>query len=195
MSDTTATLTVDGKSYTLPITTGSEGERGLGITQLRKESACITLDPGYVNTGSCQSAVTFLDGEKGILRYRGYPIEQLAEKSSFLEVSYLLIYGELPTSAEMEAWTDAIRHHSMVHENMRRFYDALPKDAHPMAVCAAAIGALSTFYQDSLDPRDPEHVKISIDRLLAKMPTIARIEASHDSTRRTIWTTPAATCA
>jgi len=173
MSDNTATLTIDGKSYTLPITTGSEGERGLGITQLRKESACITLDPGYVNTGSCQSAITFLDGEKGILRYRGYPIEQLAEKSSFLEVCYLLIYGELPTSAELSAWTDSIRHHSMVHENMRRFYDALPKDAHPMAVCAAAIGALSTFYQDSLDPRDPEHVRISIDRLLAKMPTIA----------------------
>ena len=126
MSDTTATLTIDGKAYSLPITTGSEGERGLGITQLRKESGCITLDPGYVNTGSCQSAVTFLDGEKGILRYRGYPIEQLAEQSSFLEVAYLLIYGELPTADELAAWENSIRHHSMVHEDMRRFYDALP---------------------------------------------------------------------
>jgi citrate synthase len=155
------------------VTIGSESERGLDITRLRKETGYITLDPGYVNTGSCQSAVTFLDGEKGILRYRGYPIEQLAERSSFLEVAYLLIYGELPTGTTLAAWDDSIRHHSMVHENMRRFYEALPRDAHPMAVCAAVIGALSTFYQDSLDPRDPEQVRISIHRLLAKMPTIA----------------------
>jgi len=168
-----AILTHAGNEYRLPVVTGSEGERGVDITALRKESGAITLDPGYVNTGACKSAITFLDGEKGILRYRGYPIEELAEHSSFLEVAYLLIYGELPTAVEFEAWSESIRHHSMVHENMRRFYDALPKDAHPMAVCSAVIGALSTFYQDSLDPRDEQQVMISIHRLLAKMPTIA----------------------
>ena len=168
-----AILTYDGKEYRLPVVTGSEGERGIEIATLRGESGAITLDPGYVNTGSCESAITFIDGEKGILRYRGYPIEELAERSSFLEVAYLLIYGELPTAEEFDTWSDSIRHHSMVHEDMRRFYEALPKDAHPMAVCTAAIGALSTFYQDSLDPRDEQQVMISIHRLLAKMPTIA----------------------
>ncbi len=168
-----AILTHNGREYRLPVATGSEGEQGIDITALRKQSGAITLDPGYVNTGACKSAITFLDGEKGILRYRGYPIEELAERSTFLEVAYLLIYGELPTAVELDAWTDSIRHHSMVHEKMRRFYDALPKEAHPMAVCSAALGALSTFYQDSLDPRDPQQVMVSIHRLLAKMPTIA----------------------
>ena len=171
MSD--AILTHDGNEYRLPVDIGSEGEHGFDISALRKQSGAITLDPGYVNTGACKSAITFLDGEKGILRYRGYPIEELAERSSFLEVAYLLIYGELPTAEEFEAWSGSIRRHSMVHEKMRRFYDALPHDAHPMAVCSAAIGALSTFYQDTLDPRDPQQVMISIHRLLAKMPTIA----------------------
>jgi len=168
-----AILSHDGNEYRLPVVTGSEGERGVDISALRRQCGAITLDPGYVNTGACESAITFLDGEKGILRYRGYPIEELAEHSTFLEVAYLLIYGELPTEAEFAAWSDSIRHHSMVHEKMRRFYDALPHDAHPMAVCSAAIGALSTFYQDTLDPRDPQQVMISIHRLLAKMPTIA----------------------
>jgi len=168
-----ANLTYNDQEYRLPVVTGSEGEQGIDITALRKSSGAITLDPGYVNTGACKSAVTFLDGEKGILRYRGYPIEELAERSSFLEVAYLLIYGELPTATELDAWSDSIRHHSMVHEKMRRFFDALPKEAHPMAVCSAALGALSTFYQDSLDPRDPQQVMISIHRMLAKMPTIA----------------------
>ena len=168
-----AILTHDGSEYRLPVVIGSEGEHGIDISALRKQSGSITLDPGYVNTGACKSAITFLDGEKGILRYRGYPIEELAERSSFLEVAYLLIYGELPTAEAFEAWSGSIRYHSMVHEKMRRFYDALPHDAHPMAVCSAAIGALSTFYQDTLDPRDPQQVMISIHRLLAKMPTIA----------------------
>jgi len=168
-----AILTYDGKEYRLPVVTGSEGEQALDISALRKQSGAICFDPGYVNTGACTSAITFLDGEKGILRYRGYPIEELAAHSSFLEVAYLLIYGELPKAAEFAAWSDSIRRHSMVHEKMRRFYDALPKEAHPMAVCSAAIGALSTFYQDSLDPRDPQQVMVSIHRLLAKMPTIA----------------------
>jgi len=168
-----AILTYDGNEYRLPVVTGSESERGIDIGGLRGQSGAITLDPGYVNTGACTSAITFIDGEKGILRYRGYPIEELAEHSTFLEVAYLLIYGELPTAEVLAAWRNSICHHSMVHEDMRRLYEALPKDAHPMAVCTAAIGALSTFYQDSLDPRDEQQVMISIHRLLAKMPTIA----------------------
>ena len=133
----------------------------------------VTLDPGFVNTASCASAITFIDGDAGILRYRGYPIDQLAEKSSFLEVSYLLIYGELPTPTELEEFTDRIRRHTLLHEDLRRFFDGFPRDAHPMAVLSSAVSALSTFYQDSLDPFDREHVEISTVRLMAKLPTIA----------------------
>ncbi|RMF81774.1 MAG: citrate synthase [Nitrospirae bacterium] len=168
-----AILTYDGKEYRFPVVTGSEGERGIDIGRLRQETGAITLDPGYVNTGSCTSSITFIDGERGILRYRGYPIEELAERSSFLEVAYLLIYGELPRADELAAWRDSIRHHSMIHEDLRQLFAAMPKDAHPMAVAAAAVGALSTFYQDSLDPRDPQQVMISIHRLIAKFPTLA----------------------
>jgi citrate synthase len=126
-----------------------------------------------MNTAACRSAITFLDGEAGILRYRGYPIEQLAQHSSFLEVAYLLIYGELPTRVELEDFTGRIRRHTMVHEDLKRFFDGFPRDAHPMAVLSSAVSALSTFYQDSLDPFDHEHVEISTIRLLAKVPTIA----------------------
>jgi citrate synthase len=163
----------------LPIVEGTEGERAIDITQLRAKTGLITLDPGYANTGSCESAITFINGEEGILRYRGYPIEQLAEKCSFIEVAYLLISGELPTQTELESFRESIRYHTMLHEDFRRFYSSLPKDAHPMAACSAAVAALATFYPDSLDPRDEREVEISVHRLIAKMPTIAAYAYKH----------------
>jgi len=143
------------------------------VGALLKETGYVTLDPGFVNTASCASSITFIDGDEGILRYRGYPIDQLAEQSSFLEVSYLLIYGELPTASELEAFDNGIRHHTLLHEDLRRFFDGFPRDAHPMAVLSSAVSALSTFYQDSLDPFDRDHVEMSTVRLMAKLPTIA----------------------
>jgi citrate synthase len=168
-----ATITVDGRSVDLPLVHGTDGDDGIDIGQLRAQTGLVTLDNGYGNTGSCASAITYLDGDTGILRYRGYPIEQLAERSTFLEVAYLLIYGELPSRAKLESFVDSITRHSLIHEEMRRFFDSFPKNAHPMAVLSAGASALSTFYQDSHDPFNPEHVEISIHRLLAKMPTIA----------------------
>lgn len=172
MSDP-AKLLIDGEEIDLPVTVGSEDERGIDISKLRGETGYITLDEGYVNTGSTSSDITFLDGEKGILRYRGYPIEQLAANCDFVETSYLLIYGELPTQAQLEAFRTSIRNHSMLHEDIRSFYGGFPRDAHPMAILSSVVGALSTFYQDSLNPSDPRQVEITIHRLLAKLPTIA----------------------
>jgi citrate synthase len=172
----TATLSFDGQSVELPVIEGTEGERAIVIEQLRAKTGLITLDPGYANTGSCRSAITFIDGEKGILRYRGYPIEELAEKSTFLEVAWLLIYGELPSRAELEGFTNEITRHTLLHENFRRFFDALPKDAHPMPVCAAAFAALATFYQD---PEDDRTLRDTVVRLIAKMPTIAAYSYKH----------------
>jgi citrate synthase len=157
----------------LPVVTATEGPSGLDASALLRETGYVTLDPGFVNTGSCASAITYIDGEAGILRYRGYPIDQLAEHSSFLEVSYLLIYGELPTADQLSDFDGQIRHHTLLHEDLRRFFDGFPRDAHPMAVLSSAVSALSTFYQDSLDPFDHEHVEMSTVRLLAKLPTIA----------------------
>jgi citrate synthase len=174
-----AKLELDGQTIELPIIEGTEGERSLDITRLRGETGYITHDPGYANTGSCRSAITFIDGEKGILRYRGIPIEQLAEKSSFLEVAYLLIVGQLPKQDELDSFSNSIRRHTMIHEDFKRFLGALPKDAHPMAVCSAAVGALATFYPDSLDPRDPRQAEISVHRCLAKMPTLAAYAYKH----------------
>jgi citrate synthase len=168
-----ASLTFEGRTTELPLVRGSEGEQAIDIGRLRSETGLITLDHGYMNTGSALSAITFLDGERGILRYRGYPIEQLAEQSSFLEVAYLLIYGELPTRAELDAWISNVTHHTLVHEEMRRFFDSFPYDAHPMAVLASATVGLSTFYQDSHDPFDPDAVELTIQRLIAKLPTLA----------------------
>ena len=157
----------------LPGVSGTEAPSGLDISKLLSGTGYVTLDSGFVNTASCQSAITFIDGDKGILRYRGYPIEQLAEQASFLEVSWLLIYGELPTAAELDEFKGKIRRHTMLHEDFREFFKGFPTDAHPMAVLSSAVSALSTFYQDSLDPFDPDHVEQSTIRLLAKMPTIA----------------------
>ena len=168
-----AKLQVEGREIDLPVIVGTESERALDISTLRSRTGYITLDEGYVNTGSTSSDITFIDGEKGILRYRGYPIEELAQNCSFVEVSYLLIYGELPTAAELEEFRNSLRRHTMLHEDMRTFYNGFPRDAHPMAILSSVVGALSTFYQDSLDPRNPDEVNISIHRLMAKLPTIA----------------------
>ncbi|MFT7663989.1 MAG: citrate synthase [Planctomycetota bacterium] len=171
-----ATLTVGDKTYELPVVEGSEGEKGVDISRLRAESGVITLDPGYGNTGSCSSAITFIDGEKGILRYRGYPIEDLARNSTFLEVAWLLIKGELPSKEELNHFTKDVTCHTMLHEDFGRFFSALPKSAHPMPVCAAGIGALATFYQE---PESEQKVEETIIRLLAKMPTIAAYSYKH----------------
>jgi citrate synthase len=169
----TAELRYDGKSIELPIIEGTEGERAIDIQKLRDKTGLITLDPGYGNTGSCESSIAFINGEEGILHYRGYPIEELAERCNFLEVAHLLMWGELPTREELKSFTESIRYHTMLHEDFRLFYRSLPKDAHPMAACSAAIAALATFYPDSLDPREARQVEISIHRLIAKLPTIA----------------------
>ncbi|MFM1778101.1 MAG: hypothetical protein RL741_719, partial [Actinomycetota bacterium] len=149
------------------------GSPGYDVSSLLKETGHITLDPGFMNTASCQSAITYIDGDKGILRYRGYPIEQLAAKSTFIETSYLLIYGHLPNPTELSKFTQDISMHTMVHEDLRRFFDGFPRDAHPMPVLSSAVSALSTFYQDSLDPFDERQVEISTIRLMAKIPTLA----------------------
>jgi citrate synthase len=168
-----AKLHVGSEQVELPVFEGSEGERAVDISRLRSESGLVTLDEGYANTGSTRSAITYLDGERGILRYRGYPIEMLAQHCDFVEVSYLLIYGELPTRRQLEEFRDSIRIHTMLHEDIRQFYNGFPRDAHPMGILASVVSALSTFYQDSLDPHNPRHVEVSIHRLLAKLPTIA----------------------
>ena len=159
----------------LPIVRGSENELGIDISKLRSQTGMITLDYGYVNTGACESAITYIDGDAGILRYRGIPIEGLVERESpsFLETSYLLIYGELPNIAELDDFRFGIRRHTLLHEDVKRFFDGFPKDAHPMAILSSVVSALSTFYQDSTDPHDPEQVQLSILRLMAKIPTIA----------------------
>ncbi|MGL5851672.1 MAG: citrate/2-methylcitrate synthase, partial [Phycicoccus sp.] len=168
-----ATLTAAGKQLDLSLATATEGNGGYDISALLKETGNVTLDSGFVNTASCTSAITYIDGDQGILRYRGYPIEQLAEHSSFLEVSYLLIYGELPSSDQLAGFEDQVRQHTMLHEDLKAFFQGFPRDAHPMPVLSSAVSALSTFYQDSLDPFDAKQVEISTIRLLAKLPTIA----------------------
>jgi len=172
-NDKKAILKIDGKEYELDIVEGSEKERAIDIANLRAQTGFVTLDSGYMNTGACQSSITFLDGEQGILRYRGYPIEQLAEKSNFVEVCYLLIYGRLPTHQELERFRTSLIRHTMLHEDMKRFYDGFPRDAHPMATLSSAVSTLSTFYQDSSDFTKPLDMELSIWRLLAKLPTIA----------------------
>ncbi len=168
-----AKLVYGNSELDLPVIEGSEQERAIDISKLRSATGLITLDDGYMNTGSTLSAVTYLDGEQGILRYRGYPIEQLAKNCDFIEVAFLLIYGELPTAEQLDAFRIKLRRHTMLHEDMRQFYDGFPRNAHPMAILSSVVGALSTFYQDSLDPHDQTQVDISVHRLLAKLPTIA----------------------
>ncbi len=168
-----AKLSYNGKELEIPVVEGSEKELGIDIANLRSKTGLITLDEGYVNTGSTTSAITFLDGEKGVLRYRGYPVEELAANCDFVEVCYLLIYGHLPKRQELELFRNSIRLHTMLHEDMKSFYNGFPRDAHPMAILSSVVGAMSTFYQDALDPSNPKHVNICIHRLIAKIPTIA----------------------
>ncbi|EME36330.1 citrate synthase [Kocuria palustris] len=170
----TAQLSIsEGAPLELPVLGATEGNEGIGIGALRKETGAVTYDPGFMNTANARSAVTYIDGENGVLRYRGYPIEQLAEHSNFLETAYLLIYGELPTQEQYEDFVHRVTTHTMVHEDLKMFFNGFPRSAHPMPVLSSAVSALSTFYHDSLDPHDPEQVEISTIRLLAKVPTLA----------------------
>ncbi|MDN5899908.1 MAG: citrate synthase [Brachybacterium sp.] len=180
---TSAQLSLGEKSLDLPTVPAVEGNAGISIGPLRKETGQVTYDPGFMNTANAKSSITYIDGDEGILRYRGYPIEQLAEKSSYLEVAYLLINGELPTTGQLDNFEAKVEHRTLLDERFKRMFDNFPRDAHPMAVLQAGTSALSTFYQDSLDPFDEEQVRISAVRLLAKMPTMAayahRIAQGH----------------
>ena len=163
----------DGQSFDFPVLTGSEHEKGIDISSLRKQTGYITLDPGFVNTGSCESSITFLDGEKGVLRYRGYPIEELAEESSFIEVAYLLINGELPKKDQLENFTNRINLHSMIHEDMRHFFEGFSQNSHPMVILSAMISSLSAYYAEASGKASIENLEINSARLIAKISTIA----------------------
>jgi len=169
-----AKIELGGKSYEFPVITGTENEKAIDISNLRQDTGYITLDTGYKNTGATTSAITFLDGEEGILKYRGYGIEELAEKATFIEVAYLLIYGNLPTQDQLNQFRDSITKHTLVHEDMKQFFEAYPAKAHPMGVLASMVCSLSTFYPESLDPhRSAEAKNLTIHRLIAKLPTLA----------------------
>jgi citrate synthase len=175
MSDTqtpTVTLDVDGRSQVLPVVPATDGNDGIVVSSLLRETGMVTVDPGFMNTASCESEITYIDGDAGILRYRGYPIDQLAEKSTFLEVAYLLIHGELPSKSEGEAFVERVNRHTLVHEDFRTFMGTFPRNGHPMAVMSSAINALSTFYPESLDPFDDETIELATVLLLAKSRTI-----------------------
>jgi citrate synthase len=169
----TAKLTLPSGEHEFKIVHPVEGAPGIELGKLLAQTGYITYDPGFVNTGAASSAIAYIDGDAGILRYRGYPIEQLAEKSTFIEVSYLLIYGELPTAAQLADFTEKIQRHTLLHEDLKAFFSGFPRDAHPMPVLSSAVSALSTFYQDSLNPFDEPNVELSTIRLLAKVPTLA----------------------
>ncbi len=175
MSDGSDQITLNhpGGELDLGVTRATEGSSGVNISSLLSTTGLVTMDPGFGNTAACQSAITYIDGDAGILRYRGYPIAELAEKSSFLEVSYLLIYGELPNPTQLEDFTTRIQRHTLLHEDFKRFFDGFPRDAHPMPVLSAAVSALGTFYPDSTSIRDHDQVELATVRLLAKLPTIA----------------------
>jgi citrate synthase len=168
-----ARLQVGERVFDLPIEEATDGRSAVNIASLLEDLNLTTLDYGFANTAATRSAITYLDGDNGILRYRGYPIEELAERSTFLETAYLLIYGELPSAQQLADWTTVVKRHTLLHEEFRRFFDGFPMDAHPMGILASAVAALSTFYQGSEDPGDPDDVEISTIRLIAKMPTIA----------------------
>ena len=174
-SNKTFTLTDNrsGDTYELPVLTGSVGPDVIDVRRLYAETDCFTYDPGYTSTGSCSSKITYIDGEKGVLLYRGYPIDQIAENSDFMEVCYLLLYGELPSLAQKSNFENGITYHTMLNEQLTYFFRGFRRDAHPMAVMCGIVGALSAFYHDSLDISDPKHRMIASYRLIAKMPTIA----------------------
>jgi len=168
-----AKLEIDGKVYQLPIVVGTEDEQAVDISKLRQESGCITLDDGYSNTGSCSSAITFIDGEKGILRYRGIPIEELAEKSTFIESAYLLIYGHLPTNVELRRFSDLLTQNEMLHEDMKFHFEGFPPNAHPMAILSSMINAASCFHPRLMEGYQPDNFEVQSARLLSKVRTIA----------------------
>ncbi|WP_125774231.1 citrate synthase [Antribacter gilvus] len=168
----TVELVVDGTARNLPVVPSSEGNDGIVVSSLLKDTGLVTVDPGFMNTASCESSITYIDGDQGILRYRGYPIDQLAESSSFLEVAYLLIYGGLPDAPTLESFVERVNRHTLVHEDFRTFMGTFPRSGHPMAVLASAVNALSTFYPESLDPHDDEQVDLATVLLLAKTRTI-----------------------
>jgi citrate synthase len=182
MSERKATLTFQdsGKSVDLDILSGREGPDTIDITSLYGQAKVFTYDPGFVSTASCNSSITYIDGNEGILRYRGYPIEQLAANSSFIEVAYLLLYGELPTAVQLEDFSQIISRHTMINESLLRFFNGFNYDAHPMAMMVGVVGSLSAFYHDSTDISDPRHREISAHRLIAKLPTIAAACYKHN---------------
>ncbi|OYV36030.1 MAG: citrate (Si)-synthase, partial [Acidocella sp. 20-61-6] len=168
----TATLTHDGKTANLPLLQGSLGPACADVRKIHGDLGIFTFDPSYGATASCESAITYIDGDEGVLLYRGYPIEQLAEKSTFLEVAHLLLFGELPTQTELDVFTAGVAKHTMLHEQIRRFWDGFRRDAHPMAMLCSVVGAMSAFYPDSIDIQDPHQREISAYRMIAKIPTI-----------------------
>ena len=169
----TAKLVVDGKEFELPVVIGSEGERAIDISKLRKQTGMVTLDPGYVNTANCLSSISFVDGEKGVLRYRGIPVEQLAEQSSFVETAYLLINGRLPTQRELTRFSVLLNDHSLVHEDMRAFFENFPRASHPMGILSSMVNALRAFYPELHERSEEEEVNITMTRLLSKVRTMA----------------------
>ncbi len=171
--DGKATLNYGGKDHEFPVYAGTQGPNVVDIRKLYDQVGIFTYDPGFTSTASTESNITFIDGDKGVLEYRGYSIADLAEHSSFLETCYLLLYGELPTQAQMERFTHSITHHTMVHEQLASFFSGFRRDAHPMAIMCGVVGALSAFYHDSTDINDPEQREIASHRLVAKLPTIA----------------------
>jgi len=171
----TAKIVVDGKTFELPIITGSDGEKAIDISRLRQETGLVTLDPGFANTASCRSSITFVDGEKGILRYRGIPVEQLAEHSRFVETAYLLINGDLPTEKELKRFSMLLNDHSLVHEDMRAFFEHFPRSAHPMGILSSMVNALRAFYPEIPERTEEEEINITVTRLLSKVRTMAAI--------------------
>ena len=183
----TAQLVVNGKTYELPLIVGTEGEMALDISHLRNETGLITLDPGYANTGSCESSITFMDGERGILRYRGYPVEQLAEHSSFRETAYLLINGELPHEKELNRFSVLLNDHSMVHEDMHHFFQNFPRRAHPMGILSSMVNALRAFYPEIPERSEEEEINITFTRLLSKLRTMAAMSYKISRGHRAVY--------
>jgi citrate synthase len=186
----TAKLIVDGMTYELPVVRGTEGERAIDISKLRQETGFITLDPGYPNTGACKSSITFMDGEQGILRYRGYPVEQLAEHSTFVETAYLLINGELPTREELTRFSVLLNDHSLVHRDMLQFFDNFPRRAHPMGILSSMVNALRAFYPELPDRSEEEEILVTFTRLISKIRTMAAISYKLSRGHEVIYPRP-----
>lgn len=181
MTQKTATLSFNGKTADFPVYSGTIGPDVIDITKLYGQTGAFTYDPGFMSTAACKSSITYIDGDKGELLYRGYPIEQLAEKCNFMEVCYLLKNGELPNQQQYDDWNSRVRKHTMVHDQLTRFYNGFRRDAHPMAVLVGVVGGLSAFYHDSLDITNPEHRMVAAIRLIAKMPTIVAMAYRYNN--------------